>query len=138
MATSPAEESPQRVRTIAQLGEAVRAARKHSGLDQVTAAGLQLGDLAGRRCLVLGAGGAARAVAYGLRQQGAQVALSNRSDSKAAALSTEADDFTAGGVHRLDDGERHPQDGQPDLLDVGVRRSLWRVGLGSNGRPAEQ
>jgi len=43
----------------------------------------------GKRVLVLGAGGAARAVAYGLQQAGAQLTLSNRSDGRGAALARE-------------------------------------------------
>jgi shikimate dehydrogenase len=41
----------------------------------------------GRKVLVLGAGGAARAVAYGLKQAGAQVAVSNRTPERAKELS---------------------------------------------------
>jgi shikimate dehydrogenase len=40
----------------------------------------------GRRTVVLGAGGAARAVAWALSRAGAKVALFNRTDDKAAAL----------------------------------------------------
>ncbi len=38
----------------------------------------QAGEIAGRNALVLGAGGAARAVAYGLQRAGAEVTISNR------------------------------------------------------------
>jgi shikimate dehydrogenase len=43
-------------------------------------------DLGGARALVIGAGGAARAVAWALRSRGARLLVSNRTDEKAAAL----------------------------------------------------
>jgi shikimate dehydrogenase len=43
------------------------------------------------RILILGAGGAARAVAYGLKQAGANVQIWNRSHERARALATEFD-----------------------------------------------
>mgnify|MGYP000257922282 CR=1 FL=1 len=48
-----------------------------------------LGSLEGARCLVLGAGGAARAVAFGLVARGAIVTLANRNDERGAALALE-------------------------------------------------
>lgn len=53
--------------------------------------------LAGARVALLGAGGAARAVAYGLAQRGARVAIFNRSLEKAARLA-EAFGLEVGGV----------------------------------------
>ncbi len=47
-------------------------------------------NLLNARCLVLGGGGAARSVVYGLKYKGAQVAICNRTFSKAKAI---ADDF---------------------------------------------
>jgi shikimate dehydrogenase len=47
-------------------------------------------DLIGKRCLVLGGGGAARSVVYGLMLKGAQVTICNRTHSKAKTI---ADDF---------------------------------------------
>lgn len=46
-------------------------------------------SLAGARVLVLGAGGAARAVAFGLRERGAFVSLSNRTHARALELGGE-------------------------------------------------
>jgi shikimate dehydrogenase len=46
-------------------------------------------DPAGRRALVMGAGGAGRAVAWALREAGAEVALWNRNAKRAAALAHE-------------------------------------------------
>ena len=46
----------------------------------------QVGGIKGKRALVLGAGGAARAVVYGLILGGAQVTISNRSTERGRAL----------------------------------------------------
>jgi 3-dehydroquinate dehydratase/shikimate dehydrogenase len=46
-------------------------------------------DLQGARCAVIGAGGAARAVVFGLLERGAQVSLLARNPAKAAALADE-------------------------------------------------
>jgi shikimate dehydrogenase len=43
-------------------------------------------DVRGKRALILGAGGAARAVAYALLKAGSRVGVFNRSEAKAAAL----------------------------------------------------
>ena len=45
--------------------------------------------LAGARVLLLGAGGAARAVAFGLRERGARTTVANRDAQKASALAAE-------------------------------------------------
>jgi shikimate dehydrogenase len=52
-------------------------------------------DLAGADALVIGAGGAARAVVWALRSRGARVRVSNRTRERAAALG-EAVDFAPG------------------------------------------
>ncbi len=49
-------------------------------------------DLAAKRILILGAGGSARAVAYALHSQGADLAILNRTVEKAAAISKELTD----------------------------------------------
>lgn len=46
-------------------------------------------DLKGRKALLLGAGGSARAIAYGLMERGCQVIISNRSLEKAVELAKE-------------------------------------------------
>jgi len=46
--------------------------------------------LAGKRVLLLGAGGAARAIAFGLRERGAAVRIANRDRGKAERLAEEA------------------------------------------------
>ena len=55
-------------------------------------------ELAGRRAVVLGAGGTARAVAFGLLKSGASVCVLNRTEAKAVAL---ADDLGAHGAGAL-------------------------------------
>jgi len=62
-------------------------------LDDLRAHGIQVGRAEGRgparpytRALVIGAGGAARAVAYALAEVGAEVAVVNRTPERAAAL----------------------------------------------------
>lgn len=48
-----------------------------------------VGDLSGRRVAILGAGGAARAAAYGALAAGAEVTIYNRDEARAAALAAE-------------------------------------------------
>ncbi len=52
-------------------------------------------ELAGKRVFLLGAGGAARAIAFGLKERGCRVFIGSRSPKKAAALAEEL-----GVVHR--------------------------------------
>jgi 3-dehydroquinate dehydratase/shikimate dehydrogenase len=47
------------------------------------------GTLKGKNCIVLGAGGAARAIVYGLLNAGAFVTIANRTNSKAEQLASE-------------------------------------------------
>lgn len=49
-----------------------------------------IGRLEGARCLVLGAGGAARAVVFGLAQRGVTVTVANRTPAKAVELARAA------------------------------------------------
>jgi 3-dehydroquinate dehydratase/shikimate dehydrogenase len=51
----------------------------------------KFGELSGARCAVIGAGGAARAVLWGLRQEGAELAVFARSTERAAVLAKEFD-----------------------------------------------
>jgi len=44
-----------------------------------------------KTCLIIGAGGAARALAWGLKSKGARVIITNRSEAKGAALAAELD-----------------------------------------------
>ncbi len=55
-------------------------------------------DLTGRDVLLLGAGGAARAVAWAVRSRGGRVVVANRTPEKAEALGDEAIPFTPAAV----------------------------------------
>jgi shikimate dehydrogenase len=69
-------------------------------------------DPAGRRALVLGAGGAARAVAWALREASADVAVWNRTPERAAALAADL------GVRAVERGE--PADILVNATSVGL------------------
>jgi shikimate dehydrogenase len=59
------------------------------------------GALAGRRAVVLGAGGTARALAFGLLERGARVAVLNRTPARAQALARELGAAEAGPLEAL-------------------------------------
>lgn len=61
----------------------------------------------GRRAVVLGAGGTARAVVYGLRERGCEVFVLNRTVERAETLARELGAAAAGPLERL--GELAPQ-----------------------------
>ena len=82
---SPAAEAIGAANTLSFADGRIRA-------DNTDAAGLiaALGEpVAGRRALVLGAGGAGRASAWALREAGAEVSVWNRTPGRAAALAAE-------------------------------------------------
>jgi shikimate dehydrogenase len=79
--------------------------------------------LAGRRAVVLGAGGTARAAVFALRQRGARVAVLNRTPARALALARELGADSAGGLDELGKGD----------WDVVVNTTS--VGLGSDASP---
>jgi shikimate dehydrogenase len=56
------------------------------GLGSIQAIQEMVGDLAGKHVLILGAGGAARAIAFSLDREGAFVTLANRTVARAAQL----------------------------------------------------
>jgi len=58
-------------------------------------------ELAGRRAVVLGAGGSARAVVYGLCERGARVCVLNRTPERAEALAAELGAHEAGPLEAL-------------------------------------
>jgi shikimate dehydrogenase len=62
----------------------------YGALDAISGAAGGKERLAGRRALVLGAGGAARAIVFGLREAGAAVALTDIVSERAAELAHEA------------------------------------------------
>ncbi len=57
--------------------------------------------ISGRRAVVLGAGGTARALVYGLRARGAEVHVLNRTRSRAEVVAEELDAAGAGGLEDL-------------------------------------
>jgi shikimate dehydrogenase len=77
-------------------------------------------DLSGRSALVLGAGGAGRAVAWALREAGADVAIWNRTPDRAATLAAEL-------------GVRHAA--APEQADVLVNTTS--VGMHGEDLPAQ-
>ena len=79
--------------------------------------------LEGARAVVLGAGGSARAVVFGLRERGAQVTVLNRTPERAEALARELGAAAAG---PLTDLAGTPHD---------VLVNTTSVGLGSNASP---
>lgn len=72
---------------------------------------------AGARVLVLGAGGAARAVAFGLHERGAEVCLSNRTEARAAAI---AEDIGARVVPWSDRGRLEGFDAVVNATSAGM------------------
>jgi shikimate dehydrogenase len=75
------------------------------------------GPLEGRRAVVLGAGGAARAVTYGLLERGARVTVLNRTEQRARQLAEELGAEASGGLDSL---ARHPRDVLVNTTSVGL------------------
>jgi len=81
-------------------------------------------ELGGSRAVVLGAGGAARAVVYGLQQRGADVTILNRTPERARSL---ADALGASGAGTLEDLARTPHDVLVNTTSVGLREDASPV-----------
>lgn len=79
--------------------------------------------LAGARAVVLGAGGAARSVVFGLRERGARVTILNRTVSRAEELRCALGGDASGGLEALGD------------LEYDVLVNTTRVGLGEDATP---
>ena len=75
-------------------------------------------DLAGRRAVVLGAGGTARAVVHGLVERGAEVLVLNRTPERAAALVRELGAAGAGPLEAL---AHTPHEVLVNTTSVGLR-----------------
>ena len=73
--------------------------------------------IAGTQAVVLGAGGAARAVVYGLRERGAKVSVLNRTLDRAKKL---ADDLGADSAGSIADLARLPHDILVNTTSVGL------------------
>jgi len=94
---------------------AVRALEQETGLE-------------GARAVVLGAGGSARAVVWGLRERGASVTVLNRSVDKAEALARELDAAGAGPLSAL---AATPHDVLVNTTSVGLRSDASPVAAGA-------
>jgi shikimate dehydrogenase len=81
-------------------------------------------DLRGADAVVLGAGGTARAVVYGLLERGARVTVLNRTPQRARAL---ADDLGAAAAGPLDDLATTPHDVLVNTTSVGLRADVSPV-----------
>jgi shikimate dehydrogenase len=82
-------------------------------------------SLEGKRAVVLGAGGTARAVVYGLLQRGAKVQVLNRTPERAREL---CDALGAGGAGPLEELRRTPHE---------VLVNTTSVGLGDDASPVD-
>ena len=85
-------------------------------------------DLAGRRAIVLGAGGTARAVVFGLVDRGAEVLVLNRTPERAAAIVRELGAAGAGGLDAL---AHTPHDVLVNTTPVGLRADASPVPAGA-------
>ena len=83
----------------------------------------RIGDLAGREAVLLGAGGAARAVLYGLLERGARVHVLNRSVERATRLVASLGGEDSGPLEALGD------------LPCEVLVNTTQVGLGNDETP---
>lgn len=81
--------------------------------------------LAGRRAVVLGAGGTARAAVFGLRERGAQVTVLNRTVARAEAIARELGAERAGPLESLAELE---WDVLVNTTSVGLRSDASPVG----------
>ena len=109
---------PHKVSVMQHLDEIDETARAIGAVNTVTRRGDQLvgdntdwrgamralereGNLSGAEAVVLGAGGTARAVTYGLLQQGARVHVLNRTEAKAESLASQLGAQSAGSLDQL-------------------------------------
>jgi shikimate dehydrogenase len=81
-------------------------------------------DLAGAGAVVLGAGGTARAVVYGLVQRGARVTVLNRTPERARAV---AEDLGADHAGPLEDLAKTPYEVLVNTTSVGLRSEVSPV-----------
>jgi shikimate dehydrogenase len=74
------------------------------GIGALRAIGERYGDLRGARAVILGAGGAARAISYKLAENVSEVTILNRTPSRAEELS----DYLSRQRPCIPGGSRHP------------------------------
>ena len=82
--------------------------------------------LSGQNAVVLGAGGAARGIVYGLRQNGARVTVLNRDAVKGGKLAAEFGVSYGGGLHELEARN-----------DYDVLVNATSIGFGTEAAPVE-
>jgi shikimate dehydrogenase len=115
------------VNTITLRGELLEGANT-DWLGAVRALERAGGALAGRRAVVLGAGGTARALAFGLLERGARVAVLNRTPERAEVLARALGAAEAGPLAALGDG---PYDVLVNTTSVGLREDASPVPAGA-------
>jgi shikimate dehydrogenase len=133
---------PHKMAALEHVDEVEPVARHIGALNTITAVGGRLrgantdwigavralereGPLADRDAVVLGAGGAARAVVYGLLERGARVRILNRTADKAAALSRALGAAGSGSLAEL------------PKLPCDVIVNTTSVGLGADASPVD-
>ena len=84
-----------------------------------------VGSLSGKRAVVIGAGGAARAVVYGLLKEGAEVSIINRHKEKAVKLAKEFSKMF--GVEVLSGGIENAENFSGNILIQAT--SIWTLNL---------
>ena len=83
--------------------------------------------MAGAKALVIGAGGAGRAIAFGLADAGASVAIANRTKERAVHLATEIDSATGHGSEEIEEL----------LSDCDILVNATSVGMESTETPVD-
>jgi shikimate dehydrogenase len=126
---------PHKVAVMQHLDEVEATARRIGAVNTVTLRGERMAgtntdwlgamralerevDLSGKRAVVLGAGGTARALVHGLLERGVRVAVLNRTVARARALASELGAEAAGS---LSDLARTPHDLLVNTTAVGLR-----------------
>lgn len=127
---------PHKVAVLAELDEIDAVARRIGAVNTVTLSEERLvgsntdwigavralekeGPLEGRRCVVLGAGGAARAIVYGLLERGARVVVLNRKPERARELAASLGPMETGDIN---DVAKYPYDVLINATSVGLAR----------------
>ncbi|MFH1590931.1 MAG: shikimate dehydrogenase [archaeon] len=87
-------------------------------------------ELEGKHAVILGAGGAARAIAFGLKEQGAEITVLNRTVSKAKSL---IKDVGRGNCGRLSDLKNIDQDILINTTSIGMAPHEDRCPIDENG-----
>lgn len=84
----------------------------------------EITELSGKKAVVIGAGGAARAIVYGLKHYGASVVILNRDQEKGQNLANDFDAEFKGGLEKL-----------KDIQDYDILINATSVGFGTEESP---